>query len=95
MESLKIGVVLGLGGVRGFVYLGVIKMLIENNIFIDFLVGSSMGVLVGVLYVLGIELVIFYKMVLMFKWKYYLDFIVFKMGFIMGNRVKLLVCIFM
>lgn len=46
----KIGLALGSGGPRGLAHIGVIKVLVENNIPIDFIAGSSVGALVGGLY---------------------------------------------
>ena len=43
----KIGLALGSGGVRGYAHIGVIKKLEENNIPIDFIVGSSVGAVIG------------------------------------------------
>jgi len=43
----KIGLALGVGGIRGFVHLGVIKALEKNKIPIDFIAGSSAGALIG------------------------------------------------
>jgi NTE family protein len=46
----KIGLALGSGGSRGIAHLGVIKSLLENNIPIDYLSGSSAGALIGAFY---------------------------------------------
>lgn len=43
----KIGLALGSGGARGLASIGVIKVLEENNIPIDFIAGSSFGAVVG------------------------------------------------
>lgn len=88
MKELKIGLVFGFGGVKGFVYIGVIKVLREVGIFIYMIVGSSMGVLIGMFYVVSSNVERLYKLVFVFKWKYYLDFMVLKMGFIVGKCVK-------
>lgn len=52
---LCIGLVLGGGVVKGFVYIGVIKMFEVNGIWIDVVVGISVGSVVGVLYVGGMD----------------------------------------
>jgi len=49
----KIGLVLSGGGARGFAHIGVLKVLEENNVPIDFVVGTSMGSIVGGLYAIG------------------------------------------
>ena len=43
----KIALVLGSGGARGFCHIGVIEVLLENNIPIDIVTGCSMGALIG------------------------------------------------
>ncbi len=49
----KICLVLSGGGSRGFAHLGVIKELERNNIPIDFIVGTSIGGIIGGLYASG------------------------------------------
>lgn len=49
----KIGLVLSGGGARGFAHVGVLKVLEENQIPVDFVAGASMGGLVGALYATG------------------------------------------
>ena len=49
----KIGLVLSGGGARGAAHIGVIKVLEELRIPIDFVAGSSMGALVGAAYAAG------------------------------------------
>lgn len=46
----KVGLALGSGGARGLAHIGVLKALVENNIPIDMIAGSSAGALVGALY---------------------------------------------
>ncbi|MGI8786936.1 MAG: patatin-like phospholipase family protein [Pyrinomonadaceae bacterium] len=52
-KRLKIGLVLSGGGARGFAHIGVIKVLEENHIPVDYIAGASMGALVGALYATG------------------------------------------
>ncbi len=49
----KIGLVLSGGGARGFAHIGVLKVLEENHIPIDYIGGASMGALIGSLYAMG------------------------------------------
>lgn len=90
----RIGLALGSGGARGFAHLGVIKVLLEEGIPIDLIAGSSMGALVACFYGAGLEMEHLYKLSGAFKRKYYLDFTVPKMGFIMGKRVKEFIRVF-
>jgi len=49
----KVGVVLCGGGAKGAAHVGVLKVLEENEIPIDYIVGTSMGAIVGGLYAIG------------------------------------------
>ena len=49
----RIGLVLSGGGARGFAHVGVLKVLEENHIPVDYISGASMGALVGALYATG------------------------------------------
>ena len=51
----RIGLVLAGGGAKGFAHIGVIKVLEEMRIPIDFVAGTSMGALVGGLYASGMS----------------------------------------
>jgi NTE family protein len=50
LSGIRVALVLGAGGARGWAHLGVIKVLEEANIHIDMIVGSSIGSMVGCLY---------------------------------------------
>ncbi len=50
LKYKKVGLALGSGGVKGLAHIGVIKALIENEIPIDYLAGTSIGALVGAHY---------------------------------------------
>ncbi|MBO8176410.1 MAG: patatin-like phospholipase family protein [Bacillus sp. (in: Bacteria)] len=88
MDRPRIGLALGSGGARGFAHLGVLKVLVEENIPIDYIAGSSMGALIGTFYGVGHSIESMYKLSTAFKRKYFLDFTVPKMGFISGKRLK-------
>ena len=49
----KIAIVLGGGGARGLAHIGVLKVLREENIPIDIVVGTSVGALIGAVYCAG------------------------------------------
>ncbi len=53
VNSQKVGVVLSGGGASGLVHIGVLKALEENNIPIDYIVGTSIGAVIGGLYASG------------------------------------------
>ncbi len=47
MNRRRIGLALSGGGARGFAHIGVLKVLVENNIPIDMIAGTSAGSIVG------------------------------------------------
>lgn len=53
INAQKVAVVLSGGGAKGLAHIGVLKVLEENNIPIDYVVGTSMGAIVGGFYSAG------------------------------------------
>ena len=51
----RVALVLGSGGPRGFAHIGVLKVLDENGIKADLIVGSSVGAMVGAIYADGMS----------------------------------------
>ncbi|WP_297510350.1 patatin-like phospholipase family protein, partial [Flavobacterium sp.] len=49
----KIGLVLSGGGAKGFAHIGVLRVLEETGVKIDYIGGTSMGAVVGGLYATG------------------------------------------
>ncbi len=54
-KAQKTGLVLSGGGSAGFAHIGVLKALEENNIPIDYIVGTSSGALIGAYYSIGLS----------------------------------------
>ena len=52
-KDVKVGLVLSGGGAKGFAHVGVIKVLEEAGIRVDYIAGTSMGAVVGGLYATG------------------------------------------
>jgi len=52
-KRLKVGLALGSGGMNGLAHIGVLKVLEENKVPIDCIVGSSMGAVIGACYSLN------------------------------------------
>jgi NTE family protein len=50
VRRAKLGIALGGGGARGIAHIGVLKVLERENIFPDFITGTSIGALVGAAY---------------------------------------------
>jgi NTE family protein len=52
-EDLKIGLVLSGGGAKGIAHIGVLEVLEEAGIRVDYISGTSMGSIIGALYSIG------------------------------------------
>lgn len=52
-EDIKVGLVLSGGGAKGLAHVGVLKVLEEAGVRIDYIAGTSMGAIVGGLYASG------------------------------------------
>ncbi|GHV65623.1 patatin [Bacteroidia bacterium] len=55
-ERKKVGLVLSGGGAKGMAHIGAIKVIEEAGIPIDFIIGTSMGSIVGGLYAIGYDI---------------------------------------
>ncbi|HSA08675.1 MAG TPA: patatin-like phospholipase family protein [Candidatus Moranbacteria bacterium] len=90
LKRPKIGLALGSGGPRGLAHIGVIKVLKENNIPIDFIAGSSIGAMVGGFYAATKDIGQVEKIALGTNWKMILALIdpSFRQGLLGGKKVN-------
>src|SRR5574340_422879 len=65
----KIGVVFGGGGAKGAAHIGVLKVLEEQKIPVDYIAGTSMGAIVGALYASGLSADELEKVITSINWK--------------------------
>lgn len=89
-KQLKIGLALGSGGPKGLAHVGVIKVLEENNIPIEFIAGSSIGAMVGGFYATTKDIQQIEKIALGTGWRLILSLIdpSLHQGLIGGKKVK-------
>jgi len=89
-KRVKIGLALGSGGAKGFAHIGVIKILEQNNIPIDFIAGSSAGALMGGIYATFKDSQKLEKIALSTKWHQLFSMIdpSLRGGLIKGNKIK-------
>tara|TARA_R110002073_G_scaffold40547_6_gene115430 strand:- start:92134 stop:94353 length:2220 start_codon:yes stop_codon:yes gene_type:complete len=52
-NDIKVGLVLSGGGAKGFAHIGVLKVLEEAGVRVDYIGGTSMGAIIGALYATG------------------------------------------
>ena len=86
----KIGLALGSGGPRGLAHIGVIKVLEENNIPIDFIAGSSIGAMIGGFYAATKDIEQVEKIALGTDWKVIFSVLdpSFRQGLLGGDKAK-------
>lgn len=65
---MNLGLALGGGSVLGAAHVGVLKYLEENNIYPQFISGTSIGALVGSLYAFGLSAIEIEEIALKMKW---------------------------
>lgn len=83
----KVGLALGAGGLRGLAHVGVLRVLENARIPIDYIAGCSIGSLIGALYCAGLDAETIYKLAIHLKRRHWLDFVMPKMGIIAGDRL--------
>lgn len=91
MDRPKVGIALGAGGARGLAHIGVLKVFEEENIPIDYIAGSSIGSLIGVLYANGTDLAMIEELSTQIKRNQMIDLTIPKKGLIVGNKVQELI----
>ena len=72
-QRKKVGVVLSGGGAKGVAHIGVLKVLEEAGIPIDYIAGTSMGAIVGGLYAVGYDANALDSMVRVQNWPFLLS----------------------
>jgi NTE family protein len=90
-KNPKVGLALGSGAARGLAHIGVLKVLEENKIPIDFIAGTSMGALIGATYAAGLDIEQIEEIACNTDWK--LTARLFlptlpRSGFVEGKRIK-------
>ncbi len=89
LNSGKIGLVLGSGSARGWAHIGVIQALTEAGIDIDYIVGTSIGSVVGSVFAAG-NIGTLEEVAVQLDWKqiaYLFDVVLPKSGLIDGKKV--------
>ncbi len=79
-ERKKVGLVLSGGGAKGVAHIGVLKVLEEAGIPIDYIAGTSMGSIVGGLYSIGYDARCLDSLVRVQNWPFLLSNRVYQIG---------------
>ncbi|WP_290587242.1 patatin-like phospholipase family protein [Alicyclobacillus sp.] len=84
---MRVGLALGSGGAKGYAHIGVLRALEEHGVPIDVVTGSSMGSLVGALYVTGMRPAFMRRLAASLHMRHWLDLVVPKVGLVAGEKV--------
>jgi NTE family protein len=90
---VRVGLVLGGGGVRGFAHIGVIRVLEEEGIPVDVVVGTSVGSLIGAVYAARPDAAVLEREGLALDRGDFLDYTLFGLGWgpLKGRKLERLV----
>ena len=84
----RIALVLGAGSARGLAHIGVLQVFEKHRIPFDFIVGSSMGAMIGGIYACGADMKMLGRMLEHLDSRLFFDVQLPRMGFISGKRIK-------
>ncbi len=87
-KRLKFGLVLGSGSAKGLVHIGVLKVLHQSKIFPDYIVGTSIGAVIGAAYAAGRTPEEIEELFQKIDWKAIVDFTLPKNGLLKGRIVE-------
>lgn len=90
---VRVGLVLGGGGVRGFAHVGVLRVLEEEGIPVDLVVGTSVGSLIGAIYAARPDAAVLEREGLALDRRDFLDYTLFGLGWgpLKGRKLERLV----
>ena len=86
-----VGLALGSGGAKGLAHIGVLKALVEHEVPIHVVAGSSMGSLVGAFYATGMRPDFMERLATTLHWRHWVDLTVPRVGLIAGRKIHQLV----
>jgi len=84
----KLGLALGAGAARGLAHIGVLKVLHKNNIYPDYLAGTSMGAVIAAAYAAGKTPQELEIIATTADWKNMVDFTPPKVGLLQGKLIE-------
>ncbi|MFY9174763.1 MAG: patatin-like phospholipase family protein [Peptococcia bacterium] len=82
----KVGLALGAGGAKGLAHIGILQVLLEADIPIDLVAGSSIGALVAASYAAGADPYMLGKLAENLNNTFYVDVTVPRLGLLKGDR---------
>lgn len=87
-KKKKIGLALSGGGARGLAHIGVLKVLHDHRIPVDFIAGTSSGALVGALYAGGVNITTLMGISTKVNWKSFFRIVLSKSGLVSSEEIE-------
>jgi NTE family protein len=84
----KIGLALGSGLARGLAHVGVIKVLVQAGVRVEYIAGTSMGSVIAALYGCGLKVKMVERLAESISRRTWMDFTFPRMGLIAGDRLE-------
>lgn len=84
----KVGLALGGGAVRGFAHVGVLVELEKADIPVSYVAGTSVGSIIGALYVAGVPLPIIRELATQMNWGYFARPILSREGLVSFDKLE-------
>jgi len=84
----KVGLALSGGGARGLAHIGVLKVLHDHRIPVDFVAGTSVGSLIGSLYAGGVNITTLMEISSKVKWKHFFRIVLSKTGLVSSEEIE-------
>ena len=87
-KKKKIGLALSGGGARGIAHIGVLKVLHDHRIPVDYIAGTSSGALIGSLYAGGVNITTMLEIATKLKWKHFFRIVLSKSGLVSSEEIE-------
>lgn len=87
-KKRKTALVLSGGAARGLAHLGFLKVLKEQNLTVDFIVGTSIGSLMGAVFAGGLDIEKAHQLAKTFTWKDFIDLTYKGLGLFPGKKLQ-------
>jgi len=84
----KIGLALSGGGARGLAHIGVLKVLHDHRIPVDYIAGTSAGSIIGSLYAGGVNITTMLEIATKVKWKNFFKIVLSKTGLVSSEEIE-------
>ena len=87
-KKKKVGLALSGGGARGLAHIGVLKVLHDHRVPIDYIAGTSAGALIGCLYAGGVNITTLLEIADKVKWKHFFRIVLSKTGLVSSEEIE-------